>query len=166
MAHQTLSLIPVIAISPLQLYLPLWESIESEGNEEYMYVEGRVLTSSDELVLGVAIKTWETDDNGESNIQFLPFLLCWRVNRTAYILPPTRGYYGTQHTDHPTSDCRGRLRTEEQGRYGNHAIVPIAYLTAGNVRFIILYAILRHFGTHFVYWYSSATQILTKNRLP
>ena len=58
MAHQTLSLIPVIAISPLQLYLPLWESIEPEGNEEYTYVEGRVLTSSDELILGVAIKTW------------------------------------------------------------------------------------------------------------
>jgi protocatechuate 3,4-dioxygenase beta subunit len=45
--------------------VPLGESIASEGKGEYMYVEGRVLTTSGEPVPGAVIETWETDDKGE-----------------------------------------------------------------------------------------------------
>ncbi len=45
--------------------VPLGESIASEGKGEYMYVEGRVLTSGGEPVPGAVIETWETDDKGE-----------------------------------------------------------------------------------------------------
>jgi hypothetical protein len=43
----------------------LGKSIASEGKGEYMYVEGHVLTTSDEPALGAAIETWETDDKGD-----------------------------------------------------------------------------------------------------
>jgi len=85
--------------------VPLGESIASEGKGQYMYVEGRVLTSSGEPIPGAVIETWETDD---------------------------KGYYDTQYTERPAPDCRGRLKTDEQGRYGYRAIVPVAYPIPGD----------------------------------
>jgi protocatechuate 3,4-dioxygenase beta subunit len=41
------------------------ESIASEGKGEYMYVEGRVLTSRGEPIPGAVINTWEADEKGE-----------------------------------------------------------------------------------------------------
>ncbi|KAI0251235.1 Intradiol ring-cleavage dioxygenase [Lactifluus subvellereus] len=80
--------------------VPLGESIASEGKGEYMYVEGRVLTTSGEPVSGAVIETWETD---------------------------AKGNYDTQYADRTVPDCRGRLRTDEEGRFGYRAIVPVAY---------------------------------------
>ena len=102
-----------------------------------MYVEGRVLTSGGEPVPGAVIETWETDDKGEQHFGFRPGLLWLTVNRCALFLS-TQGYYDTQYTERPAPDCRGRLRTDEQGRYGYRAIVPVAYPIPGDVRFIIL----------------------------
>jgi protocatechuate 3,4-dioxygenase beta subunit len=45
--------------------VPLGESIASEGKGDYMYVEGRVLTSKGEPIPGAVIETWETDEKGE-----------------------------------------------------------------------------------------------------
>jgi protocatechuate 3,4-dioxygenase beta subunit len=44
--------------------VPFGESIASEGKGEYMYVEGRVLTSKGEPIPGAVIETWETDEKG------------------------------------------------------------------------------------------------------
>jgi len=55
--------------------VPLGESIASEGKGEYMYVEGRVLTSKGEPIPGAVIETWETDEKGEQHLDVvLPFL--------------------------------------------------------------------------------------------
>ncbi|KAI9510325.1 aromatic compound dioxygenase [Russula earlei] len=85
--------------------VPLGGSIASEGKGEYMYVEGRVLASSGKPVPGAVIETWETDD---------------------------KGYYDTQYTERPAPDCRGRLRTDEEGKFGYRAIVPVAYPIPGD----------------------------------
>jgi hypothetical protein len=55
--------------------VPLGESIASEGKGEYMYVEGRVLTSKGEPIPGAVIETWETDEKGEQHLDvFLPLI--------------------------------------------------------------------------------------------
>lgn len=40
------------------------ESIASEGKGEYMYVEGRVLSTDGKPIPDAIIETWETDSNG------------------------------------------------------------------------------------------------------
>ncbi len=40
------------------------ESIASEGKGEYMYVEGRVLSSDGTPISNATIESWETDSNG------------------------------------------------------------------------------------------------------
>lgn len=50
--------------------VPLGESIASEGKGEYMYVEGRVLTSSGQPIPGAVIETWETDEKGEQHSMY------------------------------------------------------------------------------------------------
>jgi protocatechuate 3,4-dioxygenase beta subunit len=58
-------------LSPTRLNpttVPLGESIASEGKGEYMYVEGRVLTSKGEPIPGAVIETWETDEKGEQHL--------------------------------------------------------------------------------------------------
>jgi Catechol dioxygenase N terminus len=52
--------------------VPFGESIASEGKGEYLYVEGRVLTTGGEGVPDAVIETWETDDRGESTVIFAP----------------------------------------------------------------------------------------------
>lgn len=54
--------------------VPLGESIASEGKGEYLYVEGRVLTSSGEPIPGAVIETWETDEKGEQHLMCSPFV--------------------------------------------------------------------------------------------
>lgn len=49
------------------------ESIASEGKGEYMYVEGRVLTTSGEPILGAVIETWEVDGAGEQSFEVREF---------------------------------------------------------------------------------------------
>lgn len=43
------------------------------------------------------------------------------------------GYYDTQYANRSHPDCRGRLRTDNDGRFGYRAVVPVAYPTPGDV---------------------------------
>ena len=43
------------------------DSIASEGKGDYMYVEGRVLTTEGIPIADAVIETWETDANGVYN---------------------------------------------------------------------------------------------------
>lgn len=47
------------------------ESIASEGKGDYMYVEGRVLSTDGTPVPGAVIETWETDESGMSVLMFV-----------------------------------------------------------------------------------------------
>lgn len=47
---------------------------------------------------------------------------------------PTSGFYDTQYKDRGQPDCRGRLKADEEGRYGYRAVVPVAYPIPGDVR--------------------------------
>ncbi|KAJ7261893.1 intradiol ring-cleavage dioxygenase [Mycena rebaudengoi] len=76
------------------------ESIASEGKGEYMWVEGKVLDTKGNPIPGCVIDTWETDGSG---------------------------LYDNQYEERGGPDCRGRLRTTEDGSYFFRAIVPIAY---------------------------------------
>jgi protocatechuate 3,4-dioxygenase beta subunit len=42
------------------------ESIASEGKGEYMYVEGRVLSTDGTPIPNATIETWEADENGKT----------------------------------------------------------------------------------------------------
>lgn len=81
------------------------DTIASEGMGEYMYVEGRVLDTHGKPVPNATIETWETD---------------------------SEGFYDTQYSDRTRPDCRGRLRSDEEGRYGYRAVVPVAYAIPGD----------------------------------
>ncbi|KIJ62165.1 hypothetical protein HYDPIDRAFT_189226 [Hydnomerulius pinastri MD-312] len=81
------------------------ESIASEGKGDYMYVEGRILTTEGKPVPNATIETWETDHNG---------------------------FYDTQYADRSHPDCRGRLHTGEDGSFGYRAVVPCAYPIPGD----------------------------------
>ncbi|KAA1472435.1 aromatic compound dioxygenase [Dentipellis sp. KUC8613] len=81
------------------------DSIASEGKGEYMYVEGRVLSTTGEPVPNATIETWETDENG---------------------------FYDTQYSQRDKPDCRGRLRSNAKGEYGYRAVVPVAYPIPGD----------------------------------
>jgi len=81
------------------------ESIASEGKGDYMYVEGRVLGTDGTPVPDALIETWETD---------------------------SLGFYDTQYAGREKPDCRGRLRTDKDGKYGYRAVVPVAYPIPGD----------------------------------
>lgn len=81
------------------------ESIASEGKGEYMYVEGRVLSTDGTPVANARIETWETDSNGS---------------------------YDTQYSVRDQPDCRGRLQTGPDGHYGYRAVVPVPYPIPGD----------------------------------
>ena len=44
------------------------------------------------------------------------------------------GYYDTQYNDRVVPDCRGRVRTDSEGRFGYRAVVPVAYPIPNDVR--------------------------------
>ena len=44
-----------------------------------------------------------------------------------------KGFYDTQYSDRTRPDCRGRIRSDDQGRYGYRGIVPVAYAIPGDV---------------------------------
>ena len=73
------------------------ESIASEGKGEYMYVEGRVLSTDGTPVANATIDTWETDSNGERRrgwraVRVLTGRLQDRTTRsTACATSPTAG---------------------------------------------------------------------------
>ncbi|KIK77688.1 hypothetical protein PAXRUDRAFT_834912 [Paxillus rubicundulus Ve08.2h10] len=76
------------------------DSIASEGKGEYMYVEGRVLTTEGEPIPDAVVETWEADHNG---------------------------LYDIQYVDRVRPDCRGRFRTTKDGSFKYRAIVPQPY---------------------------------------
>ena len=44
--------------------VPLGDSIASEGKGDYMYVEGKILSTDGAPVPDAIIETWETDGHG------------------------------------------------------------------------------------------------------
>ncbi|GAA5826938.1 hypothetical protein JCM11251_002170 [Rhodosporidiobolus azoricus] len=76
------------------------DSIASEGKGEYMFCEGRVLDVNGKPVPNCTIETWETDDDG---------------------------LYDTQYEGRTEPDCRGRLKTDENGYYHYRAVLPTPY---------------------------------------
>lgn len=86
--------------------VPMGESIASEGKGQYLLVTGRVLDTSGKPVPNATIETWETDEFG---------------------------FYDTQYVNRDKPDCRGRLKTDQDGRYEYRAIVPVAYPIPGDV---------------------------------
>ncbi|KAI6116206.1 aromatic compound dioxygenase [Pisolithus sp. B1] len=87
------------------LHIANGETIASEGKGEYMYVEGRVLTTEGLPIPDAIIDTWESDSNG---------------------------FYDTQYSDRSHPDCRGRLRTAADGSFSFRAIVPAPYPIPGD----------------------------------
>jgi protocatechuate 3,4-dioxygenase beta subunit len=110
------------------IIVPHGESIASEGKGDYMYVEGRVLSTEGKPIANASLETWETDSLGGYSI----------------IAPITQyhstfaGYYDTQYKDRGQPDCRGRLVTDNDGRFGYRAVVPVAYPVPGDVCCLLL----------------------------
>jgi len=75
-------------------------SIASEGKGEPLFVSIRVLDTNGKAVAGARVETWETD---------------------------AEGFYDTQYEGREFPDCRGRLKTQEDGRCEFWAVVPVAY---------------------------------------
>ncbi|KAL4071254.1 Intradiol ring-cleavage dioxygenase [Scleroderma yunnanense] len=75
-------------------------SIASEGNGEYLYVEGCVLNVDGVPIPDAIIDAWETDADGR---------------------------YDLEYTDRSHPDCRGRLRSAKDGTFGFRAVVPSPY---------------------------------------
>jgi hypothetical protein len=48
--------------------------------------------------------------------------------------PLPLGLYDTQYADRTAPDCRGRLKTDEEGKYGYRAIVPAPYFVPHDVK--------------------------------
>ena len=63
-----------------------------------------------------------------------PRSLMRRVCRAACRIFLHLGYYDTQYADRTVPDCRGRLRTDREGRFGYRAVVPVAYPIPDDVR--------------------------------
>lgn len=64
-----------------------------------------------------------------------------------YAQPPFReanrrtssnGFYDTQYKDRTEPDCRGRLRSDKDGKFAYRAVVPVAYPIPGDVRGLYL----------------------------
>ncbi|KAF5324248.1 hypothetical protein D9619_011402 [Psilocybe cf. subviscida] len=80
-------------------------SIASEGKGDYMFVEGIVQDVQGKPIPNAIIDTWETDGHGQ---------------------------YDTQYDNREFPDCRGRLRTAEDGSYAFRAVVPVSYPIPGD----------------------------------
>ncbi|KAH7100494.1 intradiol ring-cleavage dioxygenase [Auriculariales sp. MPI-PUGE-AT-0066] len=81
------------------------EAIASEDKGAPLYVEGRVLNTKGEPIPGARIETWETDDTG---------------------------HYDTQYSSREKPECRGRLKSDKDGRYAFRGVVPVGYPIPGD----------------------------------
>ena len=78
------------------------ESIASEGKGDYMYVEGRVLSTDGKPIANATIETWETDGTGQS------------IDKYHLDRHHTRGDLTLRHQDHMTrSTVTARSQTAE-----------------------------------------------------
>lgn len=130
------------ALSPAVLF---GESIASEGIGEHMFVEGRVLTADGKPIPGAVIDTWETDGEGEPTALFRCVRVFTPDDGSSCAPQNPSGVYDMEYTERTAPECRGRLRTDGEGKYGYRAIVPVSYAIPDNVgaklalsRFIIL----------------------------
>jgi protocatechuate 3,4-dioxygenase beta subunit len=102
-----------------------------------MYVEGRVLTTGGEPISGAVIDTWETDSTGERHFEMhVPSGLTTDVWVRRVAFQPrtgTLGKYELEYAERTAPECRGRLRTDEEGKYGYRAIVPVPYCVPHDV---------------------------------
>jgi len=85
--------------------IPHGDSIASEGKGEYLLVTGRILDTSGNAIKGALIETWETDEFG---------------------------FYDTQYHERDVPDCRGRMKSGDEGKYCFRAVVPVAYPIPGD----------------------------------
>ncbi|TFK25328.1 intradiol ring-cleavage dioxygenase [Coprinopsis marcescibilis] len=76
------------------------DAIATEGKGHYMYVEGQVQDTKGNPIPNADIETWETDGFGHYDVQY--------ENRTG-------------------PDCRGRLKSQDDGRFAYRAVVPVPY---------------------------------------
>ncbi|ESK93176.1 intradiol ring-cleavage dioxygenase [Moniliophthora roreri MCA 2997] len=76
------------------------DSIASEGKGNYLFVHGKVMDLKGNPIAGAIIDTWETDGHG---------------------------LYDTQYSNRAEPDCRGRLRTADDGSFSYRAVVPVSY---------------------------------------
>jgi protocatechuate 3,4-dioxygenase beta subunit len=53
-----------------------------------------------------------------------------------------QGLYDVQYADRVVADCRGRLGTDKDGRYGYRAVVPVPYPIPGDVSVLLASASL------------------------
>lgn len=74
-----------------------------------MYVEGTVRSTDGTPIPNAVIETWETDESG---------------------------FYDTQYSDRDHPDCRGRLKTDKDGKFGYRAVTPVSYPIPGDVSVI------------------------------
>jgi len=57
--------------------------------------------------------------------------------------PPPLGLYDSQYEERTGPECRGRLRTDGEGKYGYRAVVPAAYFIPCHVGSSFLYVFPR-----------------------
>ncbi len=75
-------------------------SIASEGKGQPLFVEGRVIDRQKAPIAGAVLEVWETDGDGK---------------------------YDTQYETRAHPDCRGRLRSDPDGRFSFRAVLPVSY---------------------------------------
>ncbi|KAF8634236.1 hypothetical protein AX15_000998 [Amanita polypyramis BW_CC] len=76
------------------------DSIASEGKGDYLFIEGRVLDLQGNPISGAIIDTWETDGSG---------------------------LYDNQYETRNEPECRGRMKSAEDGSYAFRAVIPVSY---------------------------------------
>lgn len=104
-----------------------------------MFVEGRVLTTGGKPISGAVVETWETDGEGEP--AFSDVFNVFPPDDGLSRVPQTRalGVYDMQYAERTAPECRGRLRTDGEGKYGYRAIVPVSYAIPDDVSGKLLY---------------------------
>lgn len=69
------------------------------------------------------IETWETDEQGFYDTVWHPFYSAEMSSTAAKLML----WYLQQYSDRATADCRGRLRTDDQGNYAFRGVKPVSY---------------------------------------
>jgi hypothetical protein len=67
------------------------------------------------------------------------------------------GFYDTQKAIRDTPDCRGRLRTDKDGKYSYRAVVPVSYPIPADVS---------HFKIHSIFKMETLPDLIMYDRAP
>jgi len=57
----------------------------------------------------------------------------FRLMKDGHTFPNPLGVYDVQYAERTAPECRGRVRTDEEGKYGYRAIVPVSYAVPEDV---------------------------------